>query len=334
MRSKKRILRVILIVAVTAAVSMPLLNQLRSSRAIAQPTSSGADPLGNSPKGVAIAAFPQVDPGKVVITVGDQKITAGEFNDFFTQLDPSVQSQIVAHPEAKRQLVERFVDMKLLAAEAKRLKLDDTTKVRTMYEQMLANAAMLHIEEQKDANEKFFNDNKDWFDELQVRHILIGVKGGPVTGAMLSDAQAKAKAQEIKKQLDKGADFANLARANSDDKGSAAVGGSLGPAPMTRGQMVPAFEQSAFSLKKNQISEPVKTQFGYHIIQVLNRISPTYQEASQRVASRRAEVMLEQMKKDAKPEIDDSYFGAPLPKPGEPDAPQAPTASGAAGSSK
>lgn len=317
MKINKRVVRVALIGAATVGVSLPLLNQMKNTRALGQTDRApvSAAPI-QAPKVASGSPFPKVDPAKVVITVGDEKVTAGEFSSFFSELDPGVQAQVLARPEAKRQLVDRFVDMKLLANEAKRLKLDQSTKVRTMYEQLLANAAMLHISEEKDANQKFFNDNKNWFEELQVRHILIGVQGGPVSGATLTDAQALAKAQDLKKKLDHGEDFATLARANSDDKGSAAVGGSLGPAPMVRGQMVPKFEEAAFALKKGDISDPVKTRFGYHIIQVLNRTIPSFSDATtqQRVASRRAEMLLEQLKKDSKTEIDDSYFGAPLTK--------------------
>ena len=71
-------------------------------------------------------------------------------------------------------------------------------------------------------------------------------------------------------QLRKGADFAKLASEQSADKGSAARGGDLGF--FQRGRMVPAFEQAAFGLqKKGDLAGPVKTDFGYHIIELLAR---------------------------------------------------------------
>jgi peptidyl-prolyl cis-trans isomerase C len=298
-------LRIALVVAATAAVSAPLLLQVKNGKA-ADPA-----PTADPPKAVPVAAFPQVDPGKVVITIGDQKITAGEFNAFFSELDPNVQARVLARPEAKRQLAEQYLDMKLLSAEARRLKLDQTLRVKTTYDQLLANAVVLNVAEQKEADQKFFNDNKSWFDELEARHILIGVAGSGVGNAKLTDDQAKAKAQDIRKRLDKGEAFATLARAESDDKGTAATGGSLGT--MSRGQMVPQFEATAYAMQKGEISQPVKTRFGYHIIQVVNRTTPTYEQAAQRVSQRRLEVLLEQLKKTAQPEIDDSYFGAAEP---------------------
>ena len=65
-------------------------------------------------------------------------------------------------------------------------------------------------------------------------------------------------------------DFELLARKYSDDKASAALGGSLGVQP--RGTLVPEFEATAYQLKDGEVSEVVKTQFGYHIIQLINRL--------------------------------------------------------------
>ena len=76
----------------------------------------------------------------------------------------------------------------------------------------------------------------------------------------------KAKAEEVKKQLQNGADFAQLAKQYSQDPGSAEKGGSLGC--LGKGDTVPSFDQAIFSAKKGEIVGPIETQFGYHIIQV------------------------------------------------------------------
>src|ERR1700722_4190259 len=100
-------------------------------------------------------------------------------------------------------------------------------------------------------------------DEVKVRHILIKV----ATGAdAKTDAAAKQKAEDLLKQIKGGADFAALAKANSDDPGSKEQGGELGM--IQRGVTVPAFEKAAFSLQPGQTSDVIKTQFGYHIIKV------------------------------------------------------------------
>ena len=100
-------------------------------------------------------------------------------------------------------------------------------------------------------------------EEVKVRHILIKVDAGADPKV---DAAAKQKAEDLLKQIKGGADFAALAKANSDDPGSKEQGGELGM--IQRGVTVPAFEKAAFGLEPEQISDLVKTQFGYHIIKV------------------------------------------------------------------
>ena len=106
-------------------------------------------------------------------------------------------------------------------------------------------------------------------DEVQVRHILIKV---PTGADAKTDAAAKQKAEDLLKQIKGGADFAALAKANSDDPGSKEQGGELGM--IQRGVTVPAFEKAAFGLQPGQISDVIKTQFGYHIIKVEAKQTP------------------------------------------------------------
>jgi peptidyl-prolyl cis-trans isomerase D len=99
-------------------------------------------------------------------------------------------------------------------------------------------------------------------DQVRVRHILIAVPRGADAKA---DAAAKAKAEDIAKQLRNGGNFAELAKKNSDDPGSKVQGGELGF--LQHGVTVPEFDKVSFAQNPGQISDPVKTQFGYHIIQ-------------------------------------------------------------------
>lgn len=94
-----------------------------------------------------------------------------------------------------------------------------------------------------------------------------------------SDAEALALANELRERILAGEDFAALAQAYSDDTGSGANGGDLGW--FGRGMMVPTFEEAAFSLPVGEISEPVKTDFGYHLIEVLERDEARPKEESQ-----------------------------------------------------
>lgn len=109
---------------------------------------------------------------------------------------------------------------------------------------------------------KEYNSKIDTYripERVDARHILI-------RSDATNDAQMKAKAEDILKQIQAGGDFAKLAKDNSQDPGSAAMGGELGW--IVRGQTVPEFEKAAFSLQPGQTSGLVKTTYGYHIIQV------------------------------------------------------------------
>ncbi len=127
------------------------------------------------------------------------------------------------------------------------------------------------------------------------RHILIAVNGKDPQ----ADAAAKAKAEDVLKQLKAGGDFAKLAAKYSDDPGSAKAGGELGK--VSRGIMVKPFEDALYAMQKpGDITGPVKTQFGYHIIQ-LESIDAATQKPFAEV---RAQLAADYQKKKA----DDQYF--------------------------
>jgi len=99
--------------------------------------------------------------------------------------------------------------------------------------------------------------------QTMARHILIRPT------QVLNREEARLRLSEILQRIKAGEDFANLARASSDDKAAAAEGGSLGW--VSPGTMVPAFEEEMNKLKPGEISEPFLTQFGWHIVQVMSR---------------------------------------------------------------
>jgi peptidyl-prolyl cis-trans isomerase D len=114
---------------------------------------------------------------------------------------------------------------------------------------------------------RMYSQNLDSFrtpERVKVRHILLKTEGKPAS----EEPAIRAKAEDLLKQIRGGADFAALAKKNSEDTASAANGGAM-PDWVTRGQTVPEFEKAAFSLKPGETSDLVKTQYGYHIIQVL-----------------------------------------------------------------
>jgi parvulin-like peptidyl-prolyl isomerase len=113
-----------------------------------------------------------------------------------------------------------------------------------------------------------------------VRHILV---------------PTKAQADKLYAQIKAGADFAALAKKFSKDPGSAAQGGKL---TVVKGQTVGPFDQTAFLLDKGQVSRPVKTQYGYHIIQALSAIKPAQTTPLAKVKDAIRQQLLQQRKND------------------------------------
>ena len=99
--------------------------------------------------------------------------------------------------------------------------------------------------------------------QTHARHILLR------TDALVSEAEADNRLRQLRERIEQGEDFATLARSHSQDPGSASEGGDLGW--VTPGEMVPEFEQVMDQLGNGQISEPVQSRFGWHLIQVLAR---------------------------------------------------------------
>jgi peptidyl-prolyl cis-trans isomerase SurA len=136
-------------------------------------------------------------------------------------------------------------------------------------------------------------DNKQQYvvTQTHARHILIR------TGEFSSNNEARNRIVKLRERILAGEDFAKLARAFSDDPGSATNGGDLGW--VNPGEMVPPFEQAYKKLNKNQLSDPVQTRFGWHIIEVLgtrtrdNTESVKYKKAQETIRARKVEPALQ-----------------------------------------
>lgn len=129
------------------------------------------------------------------------------------------------------------------------------------------------------AKERFERDQSSYLrpEAIRVAHILLKVIPDSPD---YTEANAKARADKILAELKNGADFSDLAKANSDDRGSAGRGGVL-PGWSDKGRLVPQFEEVAYAMKPGQISDLVRTRFGYHIIKLLehrDRATPSFDE--------------------------------------------------------
>lgn len=272
------------------------------------------------------AAAPAANADPIIIAAGDVAIRQSEFENALKTL-PEQYQQYATGP-GKKQFAEDYLRMKMLAAAGTKAGLDKDPEVLSqlalMRENLVANAQLQKIEEgikiSDDDLKKVYETNKAQYEQVKARHILIAFKGSPAAQqgkAELTEEQAKAKADDLYKQLVAGAKFDELAQKESDDVGSGSRGGDLGP--FGRGQMVPEFEKAAFAAKAGELTPVVRTQFGYHIIKVDEHASTPFEEVKETLEKSerqtRLQAELEKMKTAATPTFNETYFAPPAPPP-------------------
>jgi parvulin-like peptidyl-prolyl isomerase len=245
-------------------------------------------------------------PADAVAVVDGQQIARTDYNALIDQARKSYKNQKREFPAAgtqdfktlQNQAVQFLVQREQFEQEAKNLNVEVNDKQvedrlaqiqkqyfggdKKKYEQQLKDQGLTDAQVRKDiraqivsekifANvtrgvkvtdsdiEQYYAKNKAQYSQPEsrdVRHILV---------------KTKAKADALYAQLKGGASFAALAKANSEDTGSKGNGGKL---TISRGQTVAPFDKEAFDLKVNELSKPVKTEFGYHVIQALSPVKP------------------------------------------------------------
>jgi hypothetical protein len=258
----------------------------------------------------------------VVLSVGDEKMTRQQFEDLVKAMPQQIRQQ--ATGPAKRQMAEKLAEVEALSQEARKRKVDERPEAKQitqfqvdsmlagfLYQDILAAAVP-----DEAAVKAYYEAHKQDYEEVKTSHILIRFKGSPVPtpkdGKDLTPEEALAKAQEIHKKLAAGADFAELAKTESDDKGSGANGGELGDF-ITREQLVPEFSNVAFSLPIGQISEPIKTRFGYHIIKVKERRNKSLEDVRKAIEDKLkpeiAQKKVEEIRKQYATVVNDEFFG-------------------------
>jgi peptidyl-prolyl cis-trans isomerase D len=152
--------------------------------------------------------------------------------------------------------------------------------------------------------EKAYNSSIEQYttpEQVRASHILLKTEGK-------TDADVKAKAEAILKEAKSGADFAELAKKNSEDESNAKNGGDLDY--FGRGRMVPEFDQAVFAMQPGQISDLVKTQYGYHIIKATDKkaastrsIDEVRQQLTDQLSNERAQTQAQQIATELEKEI-------------------------------
>jgi peptidyl-prolyl cis-trans isomerase C len=169
----------------------------------------------------------------------------------------AIRAQFKSDEEFEKMLTARGFDRDRLKREVA-----ESLTVNKWVENTVIPSLQVSDEEAK----KFYDANQERMvrpESVRARHILVAV---PADATAEQKAEKKKQAEALRAKIAGGEDFAAVAKASSDDKGSGARGGELGW--LRRGQTVPAFDQAAFSLEPGKLSDVVESKFGYHIIEV------------------------------------------------------------------
>lgn len=237
-----------------------------------------------APASAQDTAQPKPDP--VVAEVNGEKISLSDLMTTFRALPARLQQ--VPFEQLYRPLLEHAIAIRLLAAEGRKAKLQDSEAVKRrlryiegqyVYEAYVEKIVGERATEAKlkEAYEAYVKEHKGE-EEVRASHILV---------------KTEQEAKDILAQLDKGADLATLAKEKSIDPSKDRNSGDLGF--FTKEQMVKEFAEAAFALKKGETAKaPVKTQFGWHVIRVTDRraqAAPKFEEVKDQLRQKLAETI-------------------------------------------
>lgn len=313
------LLRAVALALVVALLAVPAGAQSskRTKPATAAPAEGGAE----------AAAPTTADP--VVALVNGAPIHRSDVQEALRMVP--AQRQPVSPDKMYMEILDRLVGTALVAQAARKAKIQDDAEVKRrlalVQDQLLAQAYIDKVVKAglSDAKLKALYDkavtNAPPREEVNARHILL---------------TSEAEAQAVIEQLKSGADFATLAKEKTTDPAGKASGGDLGWFP--KEQMVPAFADAAFALKKGEFSQtPVQTKFGWHVIKVEDRRvapAPTFEQMKPQLTDELARELvgqkMQELKAAAKIEVFNGDGSRPSAKPGTPPpaagAPAPPTA--------
>lgn len=200
-----------------------------------------------------------------------------DFDRLMSYSPPNLQEQLKRNPQQSIMLIKKIMHQKIVADLARKEGLDKKTEIKEQLQYLIDSFltkeyiffnVVEKISVTEDELKDYYNHNKEKFttpEQIKVSHILVKVNFG-ASGEEKKKARDKAK--QILEWLKKGEKFETLAEQYSDDQQSKKIGGSLGY--IERGRMPKSFDDTAFSMKPGQISDVVETDYGYHIIQVVD----------------------------------------------------------------
>jgi len=312
----KKDLSIALAAIVAVAVAAFALSRIRPDLPLtpSQPYAATAEPG-------AVTHADKKTSGKVVMHVNGAPVTEAEFNAFALNIPEEQRAMLTNNPQGRRVIANELAKLKLLEQEAGRLGVSSDPEVRTQIEmtnaQIVAMKALQKLAEAKVEEMVRADYEREKKDTIELKHIAVAYTGGQYPlrdGSPRSVEQATQKARAIAARLRSGANFAEVARTESEDPQSAANGGSLGAAK--REMLPPEIAGALAKLQPGQISDPVRTPLAVHIFRFdqpsLASLRPQLQQRAQQLAMQQA---VEQLQKQAKIDLDPAFFPQPAQPP-------------------
>ncbi len=238
-------------------------------------------------------AAAEIPPDTVVMEAGGKKYTKAEVEQLFALLPPQYQAQAHAQPQFLTQLLM----LQKLTDDAIKDQLDKRPPYKEQLElnrlQVLGNAELtIHgnsFPVTEADEQQYYKEHPDKFQEAKVRVIYIAFNPAPgKTGAegktLPLEAEAKAKIEDLRKQIVAGADFGKLARENSDDKTSAGKDGDFGTIKHSSPYPEP-IKAAVFALKPGELSEPIRQPNGFYLIRLEELNTLPYDQVSGQIST-------------------------------------------------
>jgi peptidyl-prolyl cis-trans isomerase C len=244
------------------------------------------------PQAPPAAAPAPVAPDSVVIEVDGQKMTAAELDKLIGGLPPQLQQTARAQP----QILSQLFLYKKLAEEAEKAGLEKQSPYKESLElnrvQVLAQAELTShqntITISTEDQEKYYKDHPEKYREAKVRAIFIAFNapGKPVPDGKkaVTEAEAKAKIEDLRKQIEAGGDFGKLARETSDDSTSAAKDGDFGVIKPSSTFPEPV-KTAVFALKTGELSQPLRQPTGFYLFRLEALEVQPYNEVFPQIAT-------------------------------------------------
>ena len=230
--------------------------------------------------------------GAVIATVDGKKVTYGDIDRYIRGLPPQMQQSALQN---RKQFIQQYGLMLRLNAMAEKAKLDQKSPYKESLEgarmQILTQAEMSELYDTfpitVEDEQKYYNENKSRFEQVKLKVIYVPFSPKPTSAPAdgkkhLTEEEAKAKSQQLVKEIKGGADFVKLVNENSEDAASKAKGGDFGT--FSPSDNIPdAIRSVIFSLKAGEVSAPLRQPNGFYIFRAESLSQKPFSEVAGQV---------------------------------------------------